>query len=86
MLKSHKFFLKLHTWYFCASSAPGVPEFAYFARAKFFFGGSEIKMMESGSKEAEGSEMNIFILPGNQKKLIKIQCHKVNKPLQGMAP
>ena len=27
-----------------------------------------------------------FILTGNQNKLIKIQCHKVNKPLQGMAP
>ena len=45
-----------------SSSVREVPkgsEFAYFAETKFCFGGSEIKIMESGSKEAGGSDINI---------------------------
>ena len=44
------------------SSAHGLPkgsEFAYFAETKFCFGGSEIKIMESGSKEVGGSDIHI---------------------------
>ena len=44
------------------SSAHGLPkgsEFAYFAETKFCFGGSEIKILESGLKEAGGSDINI---------------------------
>ena len=44
------------------SSAREVPKgskFAYFAETKFCFGGSEIKIMESGSKEAGGSDIHI---------------------------
>ena len=43
-----------------ACEVPKGSEFAYFAGAKFCFGGSENKIMESGSKEAGGSDINIL--------------------------
>ena len=37
-------------------------KFAYFAKTKFCFGGSEIKIIESGSKEAGGSDIHISVV------------------------